>query len=576
MVIDKQIENGRIIQKIFEILLDVPSGLPIKDIMARLPPPQGFSSNGNRFFERVMTSCIPPIKAGWLISRGYYLSVSESGKLAFQQYPDPAELLKQAAMRSRKGWLSFRYPRTYYFAGKAKDQVIAELRAARRIGARQLAGRLIGTQPSWKKVLPLQSLRRIVLPSSNIATFEELVQYLKKNKLQYHEGGHAIYLPPESLKESAFSTLAAAYPINVGLKIVKERGGVDEASYVATVSKGDSRLHLGAVHTHKHLTLVANLLYAEGLGPRLFDLVEIEWGEHVWTAYVIEDIGGGTPTMEQCEEGVNQLRRLQDLKLLRLVLPEGFEDAEFKCPGCENNALVTADGSFKYIDFQNFLLNDYGSYLKDIALEATEASHFGDKSVLRGGRYLYQTVPGVNLPAKRGIDNRIKVLSKLFQQADVSLNDRVVFDVGCNIGMMMGQYLRLGARWTHGWDRPYVTPHTEKLLLALGCTRFSTSPADITASYDLLGDIPSFLAPALAGCVVSYLAVRGHIGWLKALDNIPWSFLIYEGHEGETRQDFERFIEEFKKTNEFMVAAVQEYEDGDSDTRTLAILRRRS
>jgi hypothetical protein len=62
---------------------------------------------------------------------------------------------------------------------------------------------------------------------------------------------------------------------------------------------------------------------------------------------------------------------------------------------------------------------------------------------------------------------------------------------------MMAPYLKMGARLAHGWDRPHVAPHTEKLLLALGCTRFSTRGADITESYDLTQDIPSFLANRL-------------------------------------------------------------------------------
>jgi hypothetical protein len=141
--------------------------------------------------------------------------------------------------------------------------------------------------------------------------------------------------------------------------------------------------------------------------------------------------------------------------------------------------------------------------------------------------------------------------------------------------MMMSEYLRMGARWTHGWDRPHVVVHTEKLLLALGCTRFSTSGADISESYDLRNDIPDFLIPGLEGCVVSYLAIRGHISWLKSLHTIPWSIMLYEGHESETRDDFDRYIRELNQDSKFEVAAVDDYVDGDSDRRTLAVLRRR-
>ncbi len=567
-------ENGIIIQNVFEILLNSPGEHLIGDIVNQLKPPGQSAGNGNQFFERVMSSCIPVIKAGWLINRGYYLSVSESGKQAFQEYSDPAELVAEAASRSVRGWLSFHFPRPYYTAGKTKDQIVAELRAVRRIGVRALIGRFIATKDSWKRVLPLQMVRQVELQAKGVTSWKELIDYLQQNNLPFYQGGHSIYLPPDSFRASVFSILADAYPENAGLKILKEHGDVEERHYVGIANKGDSRLQLSSVHSHKHLTLVANTLYNYDLGPRLYDLVEITWGEYPWTAYVLEDVDGGIPTVEQWRGGIQMLQQLHDNRILRVAVPEGFDDPEFNAPDCEGNALVTKEGAFRYIDFQNFLLDDYGSYLKKIAIEATEASHFGDQSVLRGGRYLYQSVPGVNLPGKRSIEDRVAVLNSLLEAADVPLHDKIVFDIGCNIGMMMGQYLRLGARWVHGWDRPHVIPHTKKLLLGLGCTRFSTSGADITPAYDLVRDIPPFLRSSLDGCVISYLAVRGHIGWLKSLDNIPWGFLIYEGHEGETRKDFERFLHEFRKTNRFDIGAQAEYEDGDSELRTLAILRK--
>jgi hypothetical protein len=368
--------------------------------------------------------------------------------------------------------------------------------------------------------------------------------------------------------------LATQYPTGAGIKIIKTPGTVDQANYISTVNKGDSKLHLNSVYGHKHLTLVANLLYTFGVGPRLYDLLEIQAGETVWTVYVLQDIDGGTPSKDQCEQGVEQLRQLEQRGLLRVATPEGFDDVEFSCPDCEGNALITKDGVFKYVDFQNFLLGDYASFLKRTAVEATEASHFGDRSILRGGSYLYQAVPGVNLPAKRNIEDRVQVLEPLLQKAGASVKDKLTLDVGCNIGMMMGQYLKMGARWTHGWDRPGIVPHTENLLLALGCTRFSTTGADITESYDLTEGIPPFLKPALDGCVVSYLAVRGHIGWLQSLSKIPWSVMIYEGHEGETQEEFDRYLKDLRQTTAVDVAAIGEYIDGDSDSRTIAILRR--
>jgi len=273
-----------------------------------------------------------------------------------------------------------------------------------------------------------------------------------------------------------------------------------------------------------------------------------------------------------CEEGIETIRKLEQRNLLKVILPAGFDDAEFRCPDCSGNAFMTVDGEFRYIDFQNFSLTSYGTFLKLVALEAAQASHFGDKSVLRGGRYLYQSVPGVSLPGKRNPEKRFETLLKMMQAAGVSEENRLVLDIGCNIGMMMAQYLKQGALWCHGWDQEVVVPHTQKLLYALGCTRFSTTGGVITQSIDLENDLGCFLKPHLNGCVISYLAIRGHINWLDALKEIPWAFMIYEGHEGETTEQSLRYLEEFRKVVPFRIGAQGEYEDGDSESRTVAIL----
>jgi hypothetical protein len=322
------------------------------------------------------------------------------------------------------------------------------------------------------------------------------------------------------------------------------------------------------------LTLVANLLFCKGVGARFFDLIELQCGDQLFTAYVIQHVSGEVPSMYECEKGIKKLRALEQQKFIKVIVPKGFKDEEFECPTCNSNARTNEDGEFRYVDIQNFILVKYESYLKSIAVEATKASHFGDKSFLRGGRYLYQSVPGVNLPGKRSIEDRIKLVEKLMNSTGVSVEGRLVLDVGCNIGMMMAHYLRLGAHWCHGWDRRHITPYTERLLLALGCTRFSTTGGDITGSQNIESDVPIFLKKHLDGCVISYLAIRGHLGWLEALSRIQWKFLIYEGHEGETHKEFEQHILQFKALSNFLVGGVVKYEDGDSDARILSILLR--
>ena len=567
------------VTELFQLLLQHPGGLSSKDIWSRLEHSQqaknGNGANGSRpSFDEVSFYSVGLIKAGWLVVERNHWTVSAAGKEAFEKYPEAQQFITEAGKRSTRGWLATRLPRAYSVAGKTRDQITSEVQTIRRVGVSRLLKETFGKPTPWREVLPVQSPRTILLPGAALAKQESLIDHLRSAGATYGEGSHAIYLAPASLKLTAFASLAQDYPPDAGLKIMKNLGGVDESDYLLGRTKGDSSIHLGMIHSHRHLSLVANLLYAREVGPRLYDLINLECGEQSRTAYVVQDVGNSKPSLAVCEAGIQKLRDLDTEGILKVILPDGFADEEFECPECCNNALVDSDGQFKYIDFQNFLLGDYEKFLTRLATAAAEQTHFGDTKTLRGGRYLYQSVPGVKLPGKRDVANRMIVLTRLLDQAGMSVKDRLVLDVGCNIGMMMSEYLRLGAKWCHGWDRATTTPHTERLLLALGCTRFSTTGTDITKSRSLADDLPQHAASALDGCVISYLAVRGHLDWLDSLKLIPWSFMIYEGHEGESSSEFESCLAELRSMTSFELGPTSTYVDGDSEERTVAILLR--
>lgn len=571
------------VQRVFQILLKHPDGLSSKELWELLKPSHQstnggeHSSNGNSLsFEELSFSCLGPIKAGWLVVERNHWIISTSGRLAYQDYSDPQQLLTEAGKRSKQGWLAIHLPRAYSAAGKTKDQIASEVRTMRRVGVSRLVKETFGKPVPWRVVLPMQSPRTVVVSGTDLPLKGSLIESLRSAGLEYREGSHALYLPPESVKLTAFQSLMEGYPSDAGLKIVKHQGGVDESDYVLGSTKGDSKIQLGMMHGHRHLSLVANLLHAQGIGPRLYDLLNLKCSEELWTAYVVQDVGNRMPTLDQCEVGIQRLRELDAEGVIRVILPDGFDDEEFECPTCCNNVVVDSEGQFKYIDFQNFLLGDYEKFLTNLAVSAAEQTHFGDTTMLRGGRYLYQSVPGVKLPAKRNVANRMTTLNRLLNEAGVSVKERVVLDVGCNIGMMMAEYLKLGAKWCHGWDRASTTPHTERMLLALGCTRFSTTGTDITLSRSLRDDLPPHIAAFLDGCAISYLAIRGHLNWLEDLKQIPWSFMIYEGHEGETFEDFEGHLEELSRLADFELGPTSTYVDGDSEERVVAILSRKS
>jgi hypothetical protein len=566
----KRRHTGVLVRGLFEVLLEHPDGLPI-DVAVQLCLPQVSHSDSRRLGEQLLRGCVAPLKAGWLEMNGTGFVVSQKGRQAFQTYSDPDDFLLRAGQHSLRGWMSVHFPEQYFFLGKLRDQFASEYRVAKRIGIKNLLERAIGTPASWQEVLPVQTPRRISIPDLELTNLDAFLNELKNKGLAYGTGGHAVYLPPETIENTAFREVSNYYPKNSGLKIVRHPGGISEAVYVYK-GEGESRLHLKLIHNLRHLTLVANLLYVNGVGPRLQDLVELQCNNNLWTAFVVEHVAKRVSSNEVCEEGIKTIRELEQRNLVKVILPAGFDDGEFQCPDCSGNAFMTVDGEFRYIDFQNFSLTGYELFLKSVAVEAAEATHFGDKSIFRGGRYLYQAVPGVDLPGKRHPEKRFEVLLEMMKTVGVSVENRLVLDIGCNIGMMMAQYLKHGALWCHGWDQETVVPHTEKLLYALGCTRFSTTGGVITQSIDLRNNLGCHLKPHLNGCVISYLAIRGHVNWLDALKEIPWAFMIYEGHEWETTEQSLGYLEDLKKVVPLRIGAQGEYADGDSDSRFVAIL----
>jgi len=175
------------------------------------------------------------------------------------------------------------------------------------------------------------------------------------------------------------------------------------------------------------------------------------------------------------------------------------------------------------------------------------------------------------MPSRRKIDQRFSVIDRLMAEHNVGLQGKLVLDIGCNIGMAMAEYMKRGAKWCHGWDRRIIVNHAGGLLPALGCTRFSLTGGDLHKEQRLENDVAEFIRNDLDGCVISYLAVRLHVGWLDSLKSIKWSYLIYEEHQGD---DFESDMAEFSKLVDFEILEATQYADGLSGERTVAILKR--
>lgn len=102
----------RPLRGLFQILMNEPEGLSVKELMRRLEeilPPNEHESScypnkpGVRRYEKMVRfSSINIVKAGWLIKNKGFWSLTEEGRRAFERYPDPETFFRESSRLYRK------------------------------------------------------------------------------------------------------------------------------------------------------------------------------------------------------------------------------------------------------------------------------------------------------------------------------------------------------------------------------------------------------------------------------------------------------------------------------------------
>jgi hypothetical protein len=380
-----------------------------------------------------------------------------------------------------------------------------------RFAPRLLASR-VGTDQDnkrWQRELPVQNPPRLDAGAvTPTLNPQQIKAWCSARDLPLLEREDAIYLPPQTWRATPLAPILPGYPADAGLTIARHAGNAD-----ATAADGVS---------HRFRTLSLNHRHLHGGGPRLYDLVEIRDGAKItWTAYVMEDAS---------------------------ALPAG----------------------------DNSVLQNYESYLRDLATSVADISHFGGRMRVLGGKngcFLYQEIPSLDSPAKRSPRARLQAWDPLLQRAHVSIEGKVIFDIGCNLGLMGAEYLRRNARWVHGWDQPEVVKAAHKVLLSVGCTRFSLTGGRLGHETDLFSQLPDHLKGLnREDGVLSYLSVREHVGWLSGLAELPWRYMLYEGHP-EDRQ-IDTYIAELNERIPVRLLTTDRVSDGLTGTCDIALIER--
>ena len=402
-----------------------------------------------------------------------------------------------------------------------------------------------------------------------------LLEGLRRHGVDFVLGSHVVYLPPQpEALERVTPGFSSAYPAGAGVKLLRDLRGPEQASYLTGGSS--TRVRRRLTGSARDLALAANHLHLRGLGARVWDVTE--WvpsddsGHVRVTAFVVDHVEGIEPSPEECAEYLERLRHEVTSGHVRILVPGWERKPDFLCPQCNGNLLRDATGATTYIDFQNFAV-DRTAWLDQLVAEHGHVTHFGDPRPFNQ-RYLYQVVPGSRQRAKRDSLRRWGAIVELLASAGMSVEDRVVLDIGCNAGVMAHLALCDGASWAVGWDRPAVARFSEELLLALGSTRSTIVGTELAEDATLEDTLPSFVTGSLSEAVVLYLAVREPLGMMTSLTTMSWKALVYEGHQGESRSDTKGVLEPVASAVGASLVSAIRASDGDSRPRSLALLVR--
>lgn len=422
---------------------------------------------------------------------------------------------------------------------------------------------------------PRQQPLRWQLPMEGLGSEAGIRSVLAGRGLHFQEGFHTFYVPPQDGLAEKLGELVEWYPPGSGFKILKVVAPPDRAVYRVDIRNNwVAGKWMGGVLNQMDS---ANALFLLGLGPRLYDLVELRAGESSLTCFVVEHVKGTPPSREEHSRFIVRLGEILDRDgrdLLAIVTAEEFDDGDFAPPDCNGNLIRRDDdGVLLYVDFQQFRLVHREKLAARILGDARTDFHFGHARESRGGRYLYQSVPGCQI-GKRDTRYRQERLSNLLRRGGVDPSGRVVLDLCCNSAMMISACLAQGAYWGIGWDLPTVAPVASRLQYALGNTRMTLIPAHLNEKYPLAGDFPTWLQGRMKEGIVLFLAAWRHIGFPDALASIPWHGLVFEGHETDTPAETESTLRRMEEKWNCRVAIREEIVDGDCGSRSLALLVR--
>ncbi len=393
---------------------------------------------------------------------------------------------------------------------------------------RYLAARGQSGKAAWETLLPVQPPSRVRLPVAADALWPDaLLVFCRSRGLACGVGGDALYLPPATWASSPLSELQRRYPEGCGIKIARTPGGAEHPYMTARFGR---YMAARMSYPHSKQLLTYNFLYANGIAPRLHDLVEIETANgELRVCYVVEHVVGEALAEGDRAQIVASLQDLERRGLLKLISAAGWSGIDFQEPDGNGNIIRSASRHRPlYIDIHNFTLPGYCEHLGEtwraVAADVPAAAALTNKA-----RAFYARLLGTPVATTLEGRERAELGLRLLAQAQLPMAERLVFVWPGGHPLESADVLRHGARWLHVFDMAAKLPALERLLLALGCTRFSLAARPDMAQSAAPAPLPPHLrGTSAAGSLLHYRTGPQEGEWASAALGLPWQYMLYE------------------------------------------------
>lgn len=403
-------------------------------------------------------------------------------------------------------------------------------------------------------------------PSSiSFSDYLSFKKSLDEHGCSYKEGEFALYIEDENIINSINDEIQSKYPYDTALKIIKSQEiSKDGTPYYcgSEVSEASTYIVKIAIGSVLEKAIISNLLSEYNVTPRVYDIVKICSGNSCLYAMVVQPIKG---EFVYGEEGVKYLEKFYSIcDKEEISIIGGTNCGDFK-PETFGNNMIKDSNSTYYIDIQNFHLKNSAKRIEKLASSINQTTHFGGSNPLRPSRYAYQSIPAIGLSGKRDSFYRLHKINNFLFKNNLTLENKNVLDVGCNLGLFIWYSLCKGAKWCVGADVPDTALVTRRFLNESGFMRFDIIGGDLRKD-NIINEMPDVYFD-----IVFYMSIEAHIGFPDWLNKINFRYFLYEGHEGE---NLKLIKDKISKSNiPFSILDEMEIQDGDSRARPIILCK---